>query len=257
MIEILSSATYNSHIRESTVPALRRGFEVLQCFSEEHIELSVREIADQVDAPLASTYRIVRELTALGVLEPVDGGRFRLGLALARLGNLSLRGRELRSVALPVMQELAETVGETVLLLIRVGALAVCIEHIEGTYPIRPRSFGVGEQVDLWAGASALALFAFLPEEDRRNILDQSTRAPKDEQFRTRLENECEIIRRNGWCLTRDQVVVGTAAVASPILRRDSTTVVASLSLTGLTERIVDLEQAVTEAAKRIGDQLA
>ena len=244
-------------MRETSVPALRRGFDILQCFSEDHTELSVKEIADAVRVPLASSYRIIGELRAIGVLEPVTGGKFRLGITLARLGNLSLCGRELRSVALPVMQDLAENVGETALLLIRVGQQAVCIEHIEGSYPIRPRSFGVGEHVDLWEGASALALFAFLPEEERFEILNQIDYRPEDEKHRGRIAKECESIRRNGWCLTRNQIVIGTAAVAAPIFRRDSDSVIASLALTGVAERIVNLEATVMRAASRIGEQTA
>jgi DNA-binding IclR family transcriptional regulator len=235
---------------------LRRGIEALHCFDERRLVISVREIADEIGAPLASTYRIVRELEALGLLEVASAGQYRLGLALARLGNLALRGRGLRDVAVPVMQELAERAGETALLLVRVGSQAVCIEHVEGTYPIRPRSFGVGEQVDLWAGASALALFAFLPDDEREQVLADRFE-PEEIDRVTRVRELCAETRRNGWCLTRDQVVVGTAAVAAPVFRGDGDQVVAALSLTGLTERIVDLEDVITEAARRIGMGLA
>jgi DNA-binding IclR family transcriptional regulator len=245
-------------MRESSVPALRRGFEVLNCYSESRLQVSVREMADEIGAPLASTYRLVRELESLGVLEASSRGHYRLGLALARFGNLSLRGRGLREVALPVMHELAENVGETALLLVRVGSQAVCIEHVEGTYPIRPRSFGVGERVDLWAGASAVALFAFLPDHEREQILTEQLGAAGEASHDrvAHIRDLCIEVRRQGWCFTRDQVVVGTAAVAAPVFRGNDA-VVAALSLTGLTERIVDLEDVITEAAMRIGGGLA
>lgn len=255
----MSRTRYDSHIRESSVPALRRGFEALNCFTEHHVELTVREIADGIGAPLASTYRIVRELESLGVLEASSARRYRLGLALPRLGNLALRGRGLREVALPVMKDLAERIGETALLLVRVGSHAVCIEHIEGTYPIRPRSFGVGEQVDLWVGASGLALFAFLPEHEREQILTEHVIAEgsTDDDRIMRIRRLCNEVRQNGWCFTSDQVVRGTAAVSAPVFRGGGAEVVASLSLTGLTERIVDLEDTITDAAARIGQGLA
>ena len=63
-------------MRETSVPGLRRGFDILQCFSEDHTELSVKEIADAVRVPLASSYRIIGELRAIGALEPVTGANF-------------------------------------------------------------------------------------------------------------------------------------------------------------------------------------
>ena len=237
------------------VRSLERGLKVLLLFGEERTELSVREISTELDLSLATAYRIVNTLEEHGFLErPPAPGAFRLGLRLAHLGWLTQSNLDIREVARPILEELAHTVGETAVLMVPRNGYAVCVEKVEGSYPIRPRSVSIGDREPYHGGALALAILAFLPEEQREGYLGGALAAitPHTETDPDRVRQRCRDIALAGVAYSRDEVIVGSAAVAAPILGADRKTVLGAIGLTGLVERIVDLDDTVRAAADAI-----
>lgn len=244
--------------RAGKVRGLDRGLRLLSLFTLEDRDWAVREMAEALDIPLSSTYRIVRTLEAEGFLESADSrGSYRLGLRLLHLGFVVYSKLDVRQVALPVMQRLAEEVGETVVLMIPRRQYAVCVENVEGTYPIRPKSIAVGERRHYNCGAVALALLAYLPAEHREEILEEPL--PRLTDFTLTSEEQisarCESIRESGVSYSRNEVFLGTAAVASPVFDAQAE-VAAAVALTGVVERIVDLEETIRMAAREISAAL-
>jgi IclR family acetate operon transcriptional repressor len=237
------------------VRSLERGLKVLLLFDEERTELSVREISAELNLSLATAYRIVNTLEEHGFLERRRSHvALRLGLRLAHLGWLAQSNLDIREVARPIMEELAHTVGETAVLMVPRHGYAVCVEKVEGSYPIRPRSVSIGDREPYHGGAVALAILAFLPEEQRERYLRGTLGAitPHTETDPDRLRQRCRDIALAGVAYSRDEVIVGSAAVAAPILGADRKTVLGAIGLTGLVERIVDLEDTVRDAAAAI-----
>lgn len=231
--------------------------EVLFLFSEQQRTLTVSEIARALDIPLPSAYRIVNTLLDGGFLErPTPRGPVRLGLRLIRLGWLAQSGIELREVARPVLNRLAVEVGETAILMVPSDSGAVCIDHVEGTYPIRPASFTVGQVQPYNAGAVPLVILAYLPEERRQQVL--ASPLPVFTNFTlvtaAAVNDRCTDIRQAGIAYSEDEVIVGTSAVAAPVF--GVTGIVGGVGLTGIADRVVGLEETIREAAKEISTGL-
>jgi DNA-binding IclR family transcriptional regulator len=237
------------------VRSLERGLKVLLLFDEERTEVTVREISAELNLSLATAYRIVNTLEEHGFLERRRSHvALRLGLRLARLGWLAQTNVDIREVARPILEELARKVGETAVLMVPSNGFAVCVEKVEGSYPIRPRSVAIGDREPFNCGAVALSILAFLPEEERERYLRGTLTAvtPHTETDPDRLRRRCQEIARAGFAYSKDELIVGSAAVAAPILASDGRTVLGAIGLTGIVERIVDLEDTVREAAAQI-----
>ena len=58
-------------------------------------------------------------------------GRYRLGAAVLPLAHAYLLGNELTRITLPVLQELAETTGETTSLFVRLGFKRILVQRVK------------------------------------------------------------------------------------------------------------------------------
>lgn len=193
--------------------------DVLLLFDAARPELSTDQISALIDAPRSTTYRYVRTLRDKGFLEKSDGGAFRLGPRVLELARVARRSLDIGDLALPVMEEIAATTRETVLLTRLVGHNAICIERVEGPQTVRI-SFDRGQVQPLHAGASSKILLAYVDERLWDNYLalplerftDATTTDP------AALKTKLRQIRRQGYCVSDGEVDTGARAVAVPIL---------------------------------------
>jgi DNA-binding IclR family transcriptional regulator len=94
------------------VPGLVRGLVVLQAFSPERPQLSLRELANAVGVTRSAVFRIAYTLVELGFLTHHPATRsYTLGPAVLRLGYGYLASRELVQVALPHLEALRDRTG--------------------------------------------------------------------------------------------------------------------------------------------------
>ena len=94
--------------------------------------ISLTRLAEQAGLHTASAHRILGALMAHGLIEKTGAGEYDLGVRWLEVGN-RLRARlNIRQVAMPFMQQLAELTGETVNLIVRRGDEAVYVERVSG-----------------------------------------------------------------------------------------------------------------------------
>ncbi len=209
-------------------------------FTEERPEWGVGELADVSGLDRPAVSRILAALRRHGFLvQDPTTRRYRLGLALVKLGRVALGCFDLRRVALPLMRELARSTGESVFLTIVTGVEALCLEKVEGPQPVRV-SFEVGRHMALHAGASAKLLLAYLPPEQVEQVVASrglprfTDRTPTHPD---RLLGELEAIRAQGYAFSDGELDEGVAAAAVPVIDGHGD-VVASLSIAGPSERV-------------------
>ena len=253
----MSIMSIDFHPMESQgVRSLSRGLRILEVFTSERPSWTVSQIADALDLPVASAHRLIATLASAGFLErDRPRGPWRLGLRLLHLGATVQSGLSLRAIARPRMEQLAIETGETVVLLVPGASAAVCIEHIDGTHPIRPASMAVGEHRPYNAGAVGLALLAFMPVEKRERMLDAALPKITESTLidRDSIRECCLAIQTAGFAYSEGQVIPGTAALAAAIFGPNGV-LLGVLGITGIEERFrgenrVSLEAAIRRAA--------
>ncbi len=240
-----------------------RALDILGLFSESKLSVSGQEVATALGTARSTAYRYLQSLVRNDFLEEDPGGGFRLGMRVLELARLARRGYGLSEIALPVMERLRDTVGETVLLTRRAGGAAICVERCEAQHPVRI-SYERGSVLPANAGASALALLAWLPEQQCRELLA----AQRLQRFTARTITDIDVlmerlaqIREDGHSVSRGELDVDILGIAAPVYG-PSAGVIAAVSVAALEHRVPDrrlgeVVAAVRRAAEDISGQLA
>jgi DNA-binding IclR family transcriptional regulator len=257
-----SSTSRKAQVRDNPIRALAKAVHLLEQLAEAR-EATPRRLAELLDEPRTTTYRLLRSLEALDLVEPgSQPGSYRLGWKLMRLGAAVVERLDERQAALPVMERVHERVGETVFLLVRRGWDAVCIERLEGLR-VQSLALRLGGSLPLHAGAGPRALLAWEPREVWEEYL-QSGRldALTDRTPTTRraLFRELEHTLEQGYALSDEDVTPGIASLGAPIF--DYTGAVrAALSIGGLKSLLLGddrdtFTELVVEGAREISAAL-
>lgn len=169
------------------VTALARGLEVLACFRAGDKLLGNQEIAQRCHLPKSTVSRLTATLTRLGYLIQVeDGGKYRLGTATLSLGSAMLVRLDVRQVARPLMQELADFAHAEVSLGTRDRLSMIYVENCRSSAP-HTASLDVGSRISLTNSAMGRAWLAAATANDRAELLAQirdrsETRWPATQQ---------------------------------------------------------------------------
>lgn len=157
------------------------------------------------------------------------------------------------NIARPALLRLSTTFNDTVFLLVRSNFDAVCLDRVEGPFPIRSYTGDIGGKVPLGIGQGSLAILAFLPEEEREaiirfnmpRILDKSTIDEVD------LRIMIDDVRKTGAATFNFNMIDGMAGVGVPILDH-SGEAVAAFSVGTLASRLTEQRlQTVVELLRR------
>lgn len=155
------------------VTALARGLEVLSCFRHGETTLSNQELALRCKLPKSTVSRLTMTLTRLGYLIHVEeSGRYRLGTACLALGSALLARLDVRKIAHPLMQELANATGASVSLAVRDKLSMIYVENCRSTAALS-LTLDVGSRMPLVSSAIGRAWLAAAPESDREQALAQ------------------------------------------------------------------------------------
>jgi DNA-binding IclR family transcriptional regulator len=156
------------------ITALARGLEVLACFrSADKGGLSNQQIAERCGLPKSTVTRFTYTLTRLGYLVQMEsGGKYTLGTATLALGSSMLARLDIRQLARPMMQELAEFSGTTVSIAVRDRLSMIYVEVCRSTAALA-LALQVGSRMPLAASAIGRAYLVKAAEQERKDILSR------------------------------------------------------------------------------------
>lgn len=240
-----------------------RALDILTMFDDTHLVISGTAVAERLGVARSTAYRYLQSLVAGRFLEEAPGGGFRLGLRVLEIARLARRSYGLSEIALPSMQALAEETRETVLLTRRTGDLVVCVDRAESGTRVVRLSYERGSTLPLNAGASALVLLAWSPEDEARRLL-QATElrrfTPATLTDVDALVERLGRIRRIGYSVTRGELDPDVVGIAAPIRDQDGQ-VVAAVSVAALASRVypeaeADLAHRVLATAHDISERM-
>jgi Transcriptional regulator len=207
-------------------------------FLESSGERTVNEIAQSIEAPVSSTYRLLSSLIGIGWVDAGSRrGVYRLGLHFLRIGGMVEDRIDIRSVAWPSLLALHDALGASAFLCVPRGHRAVCIERIEGG-DVRSIAMRIGDSQPLNRGAAATAILAFLPEVERSAILDEVGLGLSGTADRTAIERQLLETRTTGYSLVDGEVTPGVAALGAPVWNHRGE-VEGSITVSGLSQQIV------------------
>jgi DNA-binding IclR family transcriptional regulator len=220
--------------------------------------LTLTAIAKRSGLPLSTTHRMVAEWVAWGGLTRQADGRYALGLRLWEVGVQTPSAHNLRTIALPYLEDLYEATHEHVHLAILDGQDALYVEKLSGHQAVRIIS-RVGGRLPPHATGVGLVLLAYATAE----VIDSYLAGPltqflpatvtSPEELRRRLAE----IRAVGVAIASEEMTEGSSSIAAPILDRAGQ-VVAAVSVVTRTAPKLDSarEAAVRQAARGVSRAL-
>ncbi|WP_103874209.1 IclR family transcriptional regulator [Bosea lathyri] len=221
--------------------SLRRALGLLRILAAgETAGMRLKDIASAAGCGQPTAHRALRDLIAEGFVSQVEGGkRYRLGLDFFVTAARSGQAGGLRDLARPVLLRLSATLSDTVFLLVRNGYDAVCLDRIEGPFPIRSFTGDIGGKVPLGLGQGSLVMLAHLPEAERDAVIRFNIPRLLDRGFldEAALRSALDKARQQGWVNLNTGLIPGMAGVAVPILDAEGRAV-AALSIGTLAERL-------------------
>lgn len=228
-------------VEQVTTAATQKILDILLLFDEDNLHLTVDDMYTRLGMPVSTVYRHVRLLCDNGFLEKSKDNQYSLGMTFLKLGRVAFSSnRDLRLLALPGMQRIAESIGESVSLMRLFNNEVICIENIEGKQALRV-TIEPGRVHQLHAGASAKVILAYLPESEWKSRLQFPLKRFTSTTFvdYTQLVNELNRIQSQGYSVSDGEIDIGARAIAVPIINRQGQ-IIAALSIEAPTARMDD-----------------
>jgi DNA-binding IclR family transcriptional regulator len=223
--------------------------------------LRLTDLCAQLGTHKSTTSRILATLTQIRVVEQDARGRFRLGIAMLRLGMSVYQELDLRARARGILRELVEVTGETVHMGVPEGASVVYIEKLEGTNAYQMRS-RIGMNMPMYSTGLGKAILASMDPASVEQILSGELvpRTPHTVTDPARLRADLRKTRLRGYSTDLEENEEGVRCVGAPVLNHEGV-VVAGISIAGpafqLTpERMSELAASIVDAAERVSAEL-
>src|SRR6204780_4273991 len=155
------------------VMALARGLEVLACFRHGDRMLGNQEFAPSCGLAKSTVSRLTHTLTTLGYLVYVEeSAKYSLGTATLSLGSAMLSRLDIRKLAHPLMQQLAEFGQCMVSLGSRDRLSMIYIDAVRGSAAVT-LSLDSGARIQIATSAMGRAYLTAIPERERDDIMEQ------------------------------------------------------------------------------------
>ena len=267
---------------EYAIQTVTNALRMLEVFQAES-EIGVSELARHLGLHKNNAFRLLATLELAGYMQQTPSTElYHLGPKCLELGHAFARSHTLMNQARPVLEELAQEVGETAHLGVLSGRQVV---HLDGVLPDQLVLTGlrVGERLDAHCTALGKALLAgelanrslpglasaspgapghgletstALAEELAEADLTRYTEATLGDHVK--LLDDLRVVQLRGYATDLEEFAQGVHCVAAPV-RDASARVVAALSLSGPSLRLAEekLHGAVASAVCAAADQLS
>ena len=242
--------------------AVQRAVALLKAFDDARPAWGLSELARETGLNKATAHRLLAALEREGLLgRAADGERYVLGPEIVVLGGRALRANNLRAVARPELERLADDTRETASLEILSSGEMLVIDEIAGGH-LMSGVPDLGSRWPLHASSTGLVTLAFLPEDTAAGLLPRVLPpvTPATITARAVLRAELAVIRARGYSIADETLEVGLVAIAAPVFDHDGRAA-AALSIAGpkvrlTTECLPAVGERVASSAARVSAQL-
>lgn len=208
-------------VQNSVVPSLERALNMIEYLSVHSNGATLKQLGDELDIPSASAFRLIKNLVNRGYVTENTGGQttYLLGPKIMSIAASYEKGSSLHIVAKPIMQYLANELGQTVQLAIWRNGTLIYIDQAFSSAPLSVIA-PLYEPVSVNVSASAKIILALLPESVRTRAIDecpfirltQNTITDRD----TYLKEVCKS-GEQGYGFDNEEFSLGIGCLAVPV----------------------------------------
>jgi IclR family acetate operon transcriptional repressor len=220
------------------IPNLWRAIELLEFLVLKPEGQTISELAESLELPTNSVFRILRTLSTKGYLLQKHK-RYVVSSKLFALGARAIAEESLFEKITPVMRELRNMLKETVIFGKITGKQGVILEEMQGLYPVKV-VVEVGYNFPLHSAAPAKAIMAFLPDEEKNDLVNSCTFEKYTETTITDRESfmrELEKVKEAGYAFDMEEADPDVRCISAPIMNIKGYPI-AALWITGPVSRL-------------------
>jgi len=203
-------------------PSVKKAFDILRVISSSREGIRLNEIAKALGIAKSTVHGIISILEEAGaVRKDISTRRYELGLTLFELGRKAYSQIDLREVARPLMENLMESIQETVFL----GTLSgnneriLVLDVVECGHDMKITS-PVGSTLSLFAAAPGKAIMACMSEDMVTDIINKKGLPRLTDNSITDTDlfmKEIKKVKENGYAMDFEEYMPGVRAVAAPL----------------------------------------
>ncbi len=196
--------------------------------------MSLSELSHKLEIPKSTMFKLLHTMVAEGFLERnKESGKYRPGCRTISLSNTVLANSQFSRLAYPHLKSLASRTG--------LVAHLTCYGHGEVIWLMKvedenqpPLYSRVGRRAPAYAPASGKAILAYLDAEQIDKLVGYrwKTLTPKTNTDKDKFLRDISFTKQNGFSFQREEVDLGVASLAVPILD-DKQKPVAGISVAG------------------------
>ncbi len=210
------------------VTALARGLEILSCFHASDRFLGNKQIAERTGLPITTVTRLTFTLTEQGFLSfQPNINKYRLGTAVLSLSYSLLAQMDVRRIARPLMQALAEHTQAAVNIGVRDRLDMVYVDTYRNasSYAVQ---LDVGSQLPVASTSMGRACLVALPEQERLELMEEIRKQDEHNWPRIKDAIDQSLIdyRERGYCLSLGDWRKEVHAIAVPLLPEDGSEII-------------------------------
>lgn len=239
--------------RTDFVQSLARGLDVICAFNNERVRMTVAEVASQIGQSRATARRLLLTLQALGFVRS-EGRYFELAPRVLDLGYAYLTSQSIGEVAAPHIETLVNRTGEPASVAVLDRDEIVFILRVPSRRVMRV-ALSVGSRLPVSASATGRVLLAGQQDHVAEEIM-QAARMPSLTPLTTTSAEELRAqvarARDDGYAIVDQQLELGVASAAVPIVGSEGTTLAAIATSISLAR--ADLDQLRTEIVPAMQD---
>ncbi|WP_414447344.1 IclR family transcriptional regulator [Burkholderia sp. 22PA0099] len=194
---------------------------LLETIASHPHESALTNLAQELGIPKARVHRHLSALKRDGyVTQNPDTSRYRIGWRMFLLGRRALDQFDVVTLARPLMEELRDTVGQTVVITTVSDEGMVVLNIVPGRSKLEI-IFHPGTRFDFHTVAQGKIALAFGPPKLLERVLAQPLAAPTAQTIveRDRLLHEVALVRSRQWAEAPEEAFTGVNALAAPVFQ--------------------------------------
>ena len=206
--------------RRMAVQSVERAMRLLELLAD-RTELTLGEMASMAHMHKSTAFRLLHTLMGLGYVgQDAEQGRYHVGVRLVETGGRAIRSWPLHRAAKATMEELAESVGESVNLAVSDDLAMIYVATVDARNLLRMQ-LNVGRRAPMHCTAVGKAILAVNPSlVERLRLVQPSLETLTSRTFVQWRDLEAELarIRSRGFAIDDEEQEIGARCVASAIV---------------------------------------
>jgi len=243
--------------------ALEKALDVLDAIGSAPQGLGQSELAEQLDLPRTTVYRLLATLVARGLVrrDPLRKV-YCLGFRCFEMARQAYAMPDLVAAAAFELRALRDLTGETSYLATLDGREVISLERCDGAHSQRSAAV-LGQRKPVHCTSQGKAILSAMSDDARDAMVRDAVLksfTPLTITDRRRLQAELRITRARGYAIDDEEIVLGVRCVGAPVVDAGGQ-VRGAISVAGPAYRLTRarlelLGPEVADAARRVGAQL-